>query len=108
MELAATWQPVTGLSFKLSGTYLDARVTGLFTTYDPYTGALTNFDGYRLPNTPKWIGNLSTQYEWTLTSSLVASVGADYRYQTSTESAFATAWIVSSVGFFRPTSICAR
>jgi outer membrane receptor protein involved in Fe transport len=88
VELAATWQPVSGLSFKLSGTYLDARVTGLFTTYDPYTGVLTNFNGYSLPNTPKWIGNLSTQYEWTLTSSLVASVGADYRYQTSTESAF--------------------
>ena len=87
-ELAATWQPVSGLSFKLSGTYLDARVTGLFTTYDPYTGVLTNFNGYSLPNTPKWIGNLSTQYEWTLTSNLLASVGADYRYQTATESAF--------------------
>lgn len=88
VELAATWEPVIGLSFKLSGTYLDARVTGLFTTYDPYTGVLTNFNGYSLPNTPKWIGNLSTQYQWTLTSNLVASVGADYRYQTATESAF--------------------
>jgi outer membrane receptor protein involved in Fe transport len=88
VELAVTWQPVSGLSFKLSGTYLDARVTGLFTTYDPYTGVLTNFNGYSLPNTPKWIGNLGTQYEWTLTANLLASVGADYRYQTATESAF--------------------
>jgi len=88
LELSATWRPVGGLSFNFSGTYLDARVTGYFTTYDPYSGKLTNFDGYTLPDTPRWIGNLGTQYEWTLTSGLVASVGANYRYQTATTSAF--------------------
>jgi iron complex outermembrane receptor protein len=88
VELSATWRPVGGLSFNFSGTYLDARVTGYFTTYDPFSGKLTNFNGYALPDTPRWIGNLGTQYEWTLSSRLVASVGSNYRYQTSTESAF--------------------
>jgi iron complex outermembrane receptor protein len=88
VELSATWRPVGGLSINFSGTYLDARVTGFFTTYDPFTGNLTNFNGYTLPNTPRWIGNLGTQYQWTLPSGLVASVGADYHYQTASVSAF--------------------
>jgi iron complex outermembrane receptor protein len=88
VELATTWHPIDGLSLELSGTYLDARVTGNFTTYDDYTGVLTNFNGYSLPNTPKFIGIASPQYTWLLAPDLIATIGADYRYQSASESGF--------------------
>jgi outer membrane receptor protein involved in Fe transport len=88
VEFTANWRPITGVSLSAGVTYLDARVTGAFTTYDPFTGALTNFDGYSFPSTPRWVGSVGARYEWTLPANLVGSVGADYRYQTSTQSAF--------------------
>jgi iron complex outermembrane receptor protein len=63
-------------------------VTGKFDTYDPFTGKLTNFDGYAFPSIPKWVGSAGARYEWPLGSSLTASLGADYRYQTGSQSAF--------------------
>jgi iron complex outermembrane receptor protein len=88
VEFSALWRPVGGLSLSAAVTYLDARVTGNFETYDPFTGVNTNFDGYAFPSIPKWVGSTGARYEWPLGSSLTASVGADFRYQTSSQSAF--------------------
>jgi iron complex outermembrane recepter protein len=88
VEFNAILRPLTGLSLAAGVTYLDARVTGKFDTYDPFTGQLANFDGYAFPSTPKWVGSLSSRYEWSITGDLTGSIGADYRYQTSSESAF--------------------
>jgi outer membrane receptor for Fe3+-dicitrate len=88
VELSANWRPVSALSISAAGTYLDARVTGQFDTYDPYSGKIANFDGYAFPATPRWIGTLGARYDWSVGSNLTAFVGADYRYQTSTVGAF--------------------
>jgi iron complex outermembrane receptor protein len=95
-ELSLRWRPISGLTVTAGATYLDSKVTGTFETYDPYTGTRVNFDGYSFPNTPRWILGAGTTYDWSLVGSWRASVGADYHYQTDSQSAFVAVSDVAS------------
>jgi len=82
--------PVEGLTLNLATTYLDAQVDGPFYTIDIYESGtdLTNYDGYSFPATPDWTVVAGARYEWPVSSTLMAFVGADYRYQSEAPSLF--------------------
>ncbi|MCK9505994.1 MAG: TonB-dependent receptor [Porticoccaceae bacterium] len=89
-ELEMIWMPVEGLTLNLATTYLDAQVDGPFYTIDIYESGtdLTNYDGYSFPATPDWTVVAGARYEWPVGNTLMAFVGADYRYQTEAPSLF--------------------
>jgi iron complex outermembrane receptor protein len=88
-EIAVVWHPLHGLSLNVAATYLDSEVTDTFLTYDPFaTSAQTDFNGYSFPTTPKWSVATGARYEWTLSSGQVASIAADYHYQTRSDGTF--------------------
>ena len=96
-ELTATWRPDNHLRMNAGLTWLDPEVDGTFLTYDPFaqpdpeTGAAptpTDFDGYSFPGVPEWSANVGLRYEWSLPSGMIASLSADYRYQTDSQGQF--------------------
>jgi outer membrane receptor protein involved in Fe transport len=87
-ELSLLWRPIAGLTLSAAATYLDSRVTGTFETLDPYTGTKVGFSGYSFPNTPRWTLAAGSSYEWSVGGSWLATVGANYHYQTDSQSAF--------------------
>ena len=82
-ELSATWLPVTGLTLNGSASYIDSKILGNFTNYDP-AGNVQDFEGQPFPNTPKWqlIGDAT--YEWPVWSGWNALVGVNISYQSAT------------------------
>ncbi|MDB5970307.1 MAG: TonB dependent receptor [Hydrocarboniphaga sp.] len=88
-EATVIWKPLHGLTLNAGVTYLDSEVTGDFLTYDPYgSGEPSNFKGYSFPTIPKWSASTGGRYEWELSGGQIASLGADYHYQTKSEGAF--------------------
>ncbi|BAI98777.1 TonB-dependent receptor [Sphingobium sp. TA15] len=77
--------PAEGLTLTASGTYLNSKINGDFTTsngaavYDQ-AGQSGNFRGSPLSYTPKFTGNLDVQYEWPLSDSFKAMLGAAVTY----------------------------
>jgi iron complex outermembrane recepter protein len=73
-EFDLTTKPFQGLTLGLAGTYLQSAVSGdyLGTTA---LGPTANFNGYTFPNTPKWQGFATAEYDWSLKSDLNAFVG---------------------------------
>lgn len=69
-------RPLAGLTFGINGTYTDAKLT-----QDAAT--INGLDGARLPYIPKWSGSLTGNYQFTVASNAVASIGAGLRYQGS-------------------------
>lgn len=87
-------RPIDGLRFSASATYLKSKVTGDYSAtpdglavYNAagYTG---NFKGSGLPYTPKFSGNLDTQYSFPLNDSLGAFVGGGLTYQSKQNTSF--------------------
>ena len=92
VEGAASWVPLTGLTFTANAAYTDAKLT------EDATGVSAR-DGDSLPNVPKWAGGLSVDYDFSLTQSLKAFVGGGVHYVGSRSSGFVTG---SPATFTRP------
>jgi outer membrane receptor protein involved in Fe transport len=75
--------PLGGLTFNLSGNYLDAKVTEFPNNIDEF-GNVQDAAGTRLPYTPKWQGNADAQYEFRLNDDMHAFAGASLTYNSST------------------------
>jgi iron complex outermembrane recepter protein len=72
-ELAATWQPLKGLTFDSTATWLDTRIQE--------SGPLASiYNGNPLPFAPKLSATLAAQYDWALPRGLMAGVGVDSKY----------------------------
>lgn len=85
-ELQTTWTPLRGLTLGAAGTYVDSKI-GNFSNFDPY-GVVRNFKGESFPNTPKWQGSASADYEWPLRDDLNAFVGANLTYRSGANGSF--------------------
>jgi iron complex outermembrane receptor protein len=83
-------QPLRGLILSLSGTYLDSKVTSAFDTVNQ-DGASGNFEGSRLPFTPKVTMVGDAQYEWSVKNGMKPFVGSSLTYRSSDSTSFATA-----------------
>lgn len=82
-ELQLVVSPVDGLRANLGATYIDSKVTRSFSNYTAF-GAVTDFNGFRFPYTPKWQLNADLEYRWNVGSTKEAFVGANYTYRSST------------------------
>ena len=83
-------EPLSGLIFSVSGTYLHSQVTSAFNTVNQ-EGASGNFDGSPLPYTPKASVVGDVQYDWHLNGALKAFVGSSLTYRSSDNTSFRTA-----------------
>ena len=81
-ELQLDARPVDGLTLSAAGTYLNTKIKE-FVGYDA-SGTLADYAGSRFPYAPKWSLVGDTQYEWGLSDSLAAYVGASALYNSST------------------------
>jgi iron complex outermembrane receptor protein len=86
-ELVA--RPIEGLDLSVSGTYLDAKVTKPFISFNAQ-GAFGDFDGSRLPYTPRGSAVADAQYQWNISDSRKALVGASLTYNSEAQTTFAT------------------
>ncbi|WP_347269971.1 TonB-dependent receptor [Rhizorhabdus histidinilytica] len=75
-------RPVRGLDLDFSGTYLHTRVDD-FIGLDVF-GLQRNFDGSRLPYTPKWQAVADARYAWPVGDRLSAFVGGHLTYHSGT------------------------
>lgn len=82
-ELQLVVTPVDGLRANLGATYIDSKVTRSFSNYTAF-GAVTDFNGFRFPYTPKWQFNADLEYRWDIGGSKEAFLGANYNYRSST------------------------
>jgi iron complex outermembrane receptor protein len=83
VEAQILLMPVQGLTLNISGNYLDAKITDFPDAIDAF-GKESNVAGTRLPYTPKAQVNSDLQYDFPLTESLEAFVGASVTYNSST------------------------
>ena len=91
-EVTATARPLRGLSFIASGAYNDAELRD---DTVPASGGLNltgGLKGDQLPYSPKWTGNLSADYEWSLSDTVEAFVGANVRYIGDQTAGFSAAY----------------
>lgn len=82
-ELQLVVSPFDGLRANLGATYIDSKVTRSFSNYTAF-GAVTDFNGFRFPYTPKWQLNADLEYRWDIGGSKEAFLGANYTYRSST------------------------
>ncbi|WP_066560281.1 TonB-dependent receptor [Croceicoccus bisphenolivorans] len=90
-ELAAN--PVRGLTLSLSGTYLKAKITESFSSFDGQavynqTGYTGDFDGARLPYTPRYSAAASIDYQFGLSDTLNGFIGGGITYRGETNATF--------------------
>jgi outer membrane receptor protein involved in Fe transport len=101
LELELSGSPVAGLTTSLALNYTDARIQ-TFTGINA-AGVVADFDGTRVPFTPKYQATFSTDYRHGLSGSMDGFVGGSVSYRSGTVAIiggdFATPTItVSSVG----------
>jgi outer membrane receptor protein involved in Fe transport len=79
-EITFTARPVRGLNLSLNAAYTNARLTE---DLPPIQGVVSGFDGDQLPFTPKFSAGLNGDYNWRLSNTIGASVGASLRHVSS-------------------------
>jgi outer membrane receptor protein involved in Fe transport len=94
-EGQAIIRPARGLTFDLSATYLNSKVTGSFSNYDPFGNAI-DFKGLQYPFTPKFSAVGDVSYEFPVSQSANLFVGTGYRYQTKIITVFAIPSILTT------------
>lgn len=85
-------QPIDGLTFSGSATYIDSKVTKSFSQFvglDVYNnmGFTGDFKGSELPYTPNFMANADIQYEWQM-GDVRPFVGGTFVYQGSSNATF--------------------
>jgi iron complex outermembrane receptor protein len=88
-ELDVTVRPVSGLTLRVAGTYVDSKVLGTYFLSNPLGGPAVDIGGDRFPNTPLWQGVGDAQYEYGFAPDWKAFVGTSATYRTQTLSFFA-------------------
>lgn len=78
VETSFTWLPMTGLSLSANVTFNENRLDA-----DQAGNPDMSQAGNRLPGTPKFSGNLSGDYNWDITPSTKAFVGASVYFTTA-------------------------
>lgn len=73
VESSVTWRPIAALSFNGNISFTEAALDRDL----PQGAAL---EGARLPDTPRWSGQLSADYTFPIFSNWTSSIGASYRY----------------------------
>jgi outer membrane receptor protein involved in Fe transport len=73
-EFDLATKPFAGLTLGLAGTYLQSAVAGDYVGTTAL-GPTANFNGYSFPNTPKWQGSATAEYDWNFRGDLDAFVG---------------------------------
>lgn len=87
-ELDATLQPVSGLTLRIGGTYVNSKVLGSYNLANPLGGPAVDIGGDRFPNTPLWQATSDAEYQFVLRNDWAAFVGATATYRTATLSFF--------------------
>ncbi|MGE4322454.1 MAG: TonB-dependent receptor [Sphingobium sp.] len=87
-ELVA--QPVEGLNIGLSGLYLNTKVNDTFVNYNQ-AGVQTDFQGSKLPYSPKWSSVADAQYEFPVSAAHKAFLGGTVTYHGRDRATFETA-----------------
>jgi outer membrane receptor protein involved in Fe transport len=87
LELQADWRPAEGWTVNMNAIYNYSRIKDNFTSYDDF-GALRDFAGESLPNTPKVQWNGDVQYAWNLNNGYGAFIGGNASHQGSTFNGF--------------------
>jgi iron complex outermembrane recepter protein len=87
-ELDTTLRPVSGLTLRLGGTYVDSKVLGSFFLANPLGGPAVDIGGDQFPNTPRWQADGDAEYQYPLRNEWTAFVGTTATYRTSTLSFF--------------------
>jgi iron complex outermembrane recepter protein len=90
VELSVQSNPVTGLKLAAWITYIDAVLTQTVPGAG-VAGEIYGFDGDRLPNTPRWSGNVSADYNFPLANDLKGFVGGALSYVGDRLDAFSSA-----------------
>jgi iron complex outermembrane recepter protein len=90
-ELQLLWAPVEGLKLSANGAYTNSKILANkdgtdFVNFPQRLGPEIPFTGNGFPYTPNWQFSLDAQYDWSLTSSLDAFLGAGLVYQSDTKS----------------------
>jgi iron complex outermembrane recepter protein len=78
-ELQVAWAPISGLRITAAGTYLRAKVTQFVGTNAD--GIRQDYAGTDVPYSPKFTSNATADYDWSVSSSWVASIGATVTQQ---------------------------
>jgi len=97
-ELELTMVPATGLTLRLSGTYVDSEVDKFYTFFNAISGvdedgingvrAQGDFSGSELPFTPKTHVVADIDYRWPISDTLGAFAGANLLYNSKANSTF--------------------
>ena len=72
-ELQLAWTPLHGLRLTAAATFLEAKVIEFVGTNAD--GIRQDYAGSAVPYSPKWSTNATADYDWNLSSALIASVG---------------------------------
>lgn len=87
-EIALNANPLEGLTISGGLTYVHSRVTESFVTSSPVLPIQVDIKGESFPNAPRWQGNLNAGYEFPLSATLTASLGADFSYRSASSAQF--------------------
>lgn len=87
VEASASWRPFSGLTLEGNVTLLDAELTAALPTLEG-SDHLVGASGDRLPASAKFTSNLSAQYDFPLSATVDAFIGANWSYVGERESAF--------------------
>lgn len=82
-EVQLTWQPLKGLIFSGGATYIDTKIQGDFINFNALAQS-QNFNGQRLPLTPKWQVVADGQYTFDVGAGVQAFVGGNVNHQGQT------------------------
>jgi len=85
-ELQIVWEPVEGLTLNGGATYVDSKILGNFTNFNPLV-QLENFHGQPFPLTPKWQLTGDVQYDFPISEGVNLFAGANATYQGKTNGA---------------------
>jgi outer membrane receptor protein involved in Fe transport len=91
-EATWTWSPVQGLNITANGSYTDAHLL-------VDAPAVGGHSGDRLPDVPRWAGNLAAEYERPISSDIDGFVGGNLQYEGGRPKEFVAN---TPVGYVRP------
>jgi len=90
-ELDTTFRPLSRLTVRLAGTYIDSKARGSYVLSDPLPALRPNgvdIGGSSFPNTPTWQGSGDVDYRFDITPSWGGFVGGNISYRSRTRSFF--------------------
>ncbi|MBZ6377868.1 hypothetical protein B5C34_02705 [Pacificimonas flava] len=87
-ELSMVAAPTSNINLSAGVSYAHSRVIGDYFNFDPFSPQPVNFKDEPFPNAPPWQAYGDAEYNFPLSSSLAAYVGATVNYQSSTRQFF--------------------